>query len=193
MRTARIFLADQLANGAGYAVELGREEVLSAVLERMRDEMAAQFVNPVHRAICDSSCPNCLRSYDNRWLHPVLDWRLALDVLDLVRDGELDESRWFAEAGQLVRSFVDGNLGLGRVEQFEYGGLHGVLVPDSKRAIVFGHPLWRLAAPYHNPQLAEAFAQADQKIGPSAMQAFDLFTLARNPGAPLSWLTGAVH
>ena len=147
VRTARIFFADQLANGAGYAVELGREEVLAAVLDKMADEMMARFLSPTHRASCDSSCPNCLRSYDNRWLHSVLDWRLALDVLDVARDGELEESRWLADAGRLVQGFVDGNLDLGYVEPFECAGIYGVFIPATGRAAVFGHPLWRVTAP----------------------------------------------
>ena len=190
LRTARVFFADQVANGAGYAVELGRQEVLLAVLERMRDEMAAQLVEPTHLDSCDSSCPNCLRSYDNRWLHPVLDWRLALDVLDLVRDGVLDESRWFAEAPRLVQRFVEGNLTLGGVERFEWAGLQGVFVAESRRAAVFGHPLWRVSTDDHDPRFSDAFARATQEVGPSTMQAFDLFTLTRNPGVPLGWLTG---
>ena len=40
--------------------------------------------NDKHHAACASSCLDCLRSYDNRRLHGALDWRLALDMLDLL-------------------------------------------------------------------------------------------------------------
>ena len=120
----------------------------------------------------------------------MLDWRLALDVLDLAKDGVLEEQRWLGESEQLVKNFVQGNLALGQVQRFEGAGLHGVFVADTNRAVVFGHPLWRMAASARVPSLVEAFEEAQRRFQPASMQAFDLFTLARNPGAPLSWLTG---
>ncbi len=193
VRTARIFLADQLANGAGYAAELGQREVLDAVLGRMQLDMAAKFLAQRHRDACDSSCPDCLRSYDNRWIHPLLDWRLALDVLDLVTTGDIDESRWLDHAAVLVTSFVDGNLKLGQIQQSTYNGLHAVFVPDTRRAAVFGHPLWRVSPSGYGPQMGDAVAEVEDALGSSEVRAFDLFTLTRNPGAPLSWLTGGAN
>jgi DEAD/DEAH box helicase domain-containing protein len=156
----------------------------------MRRETSSRMQSAAHRASCDSSCPNCLRSYDNRWLHPLLDWRLALDVLELVVEGTLDEARWLGDAERLVGSFVAGNLQFGQVEAFERAGLHGVFEPRGRRAVVFGHPLWRVSPDGYGPQLAEAVAEVEADFRASAVQAFDLFTLTRNPGAPLSWLTG---
>lgn len=82
VRTAAIYAADTLENGAGYAVELsGRARILS-VLETLLGDVADRWASPDH-AICDSSCPDCLRSWDNRHLHSLLDWRLALDLAEL--------------------------------------------------------------------------------------------------------------
>ena len=40
------------------------------------------------------SCPDCLRSWDNRRHHSGLDWRLALDMLDLAAGEPLAMQRW---------------------------------------------------------------------------------------------------
>ena len=81
--TASIYVADQLENGAGYATELGRGDRLARVVNRIADDLGARWSSTAH-VECESSCPDCLRSYDNRHLHPYLSWRLALDVAELL-------------------------------------------------------------------------------------------------------------
>ena len=98
--SARVFLADALDNGAGYAVELGKPRVFARILDQARRELTAAWEDPAHAHICTVSCPDCLRSYDNRRLHGALDWRLALDMMDLAA-GELPEDRPLARAGCL--------------------------------------------------------------------------------------------
>ena len=87
--TRRIFIADSLENGAGYARHLGSPEVLRRVVETVVDEIGAKMETPRHDAACDASCPDCLRSYDNRFIHPHLDWRLALDLAQLAKGDAL--------------------------------------------------------------------------------------------------------
>ena len=86
--TQRIFFADDLANGAGYASFLGNRQVMRHLLDEAL-ELARSFLQEPHIARCRGSCPDCLRSYDNRWLHPALDWRLALDVAELAAGQDL--------------------------------------------------------------------------------------------------------
>jgi hypothetical protein len=43
---------------------------------------------------CDGACYSCLKDYSNRAYHPLLDWRLAADTLDIVRYGQLRKDRW---------------------------------------------------------------------------------------------------
>ena len=49
------------------------------------------------RGECTSSCPGCLRNYENRFTHWALDWRLALDVVDLALGEELQHAHWSTE------------------------------------------------------------------------------------------------
>ena len=93
-QTARVFLADRLENGAGYAAFIAQPESMLRILRNMRDEYGASLETPEHAATCDAACPDCLRSYDNRQLHGWLDWRLALDLTDAALGREPTFDRW---------------------------------------------------------------------------------------------------
>jgi len=155
-RTASVYVADTLENGAGYAVELARGPRLEAVLRAILGSVADRWTAPDHLS-CDVSCPDCLRSWDNRRLHPLLDWRLALDVAELAAGRELTLNRWLADAPRLARNFVEA-----------FGGaLEGaVVVEDAElvalragtKAAVIGHPLWRREEQLWTPEQEAAAA-----------------------------------
>ena len=138
-----LYIADTLENGAGYAAELGRPERLLSLLEGITKGLGALWSSPRHVG-CDSSCPDCLRAYDNRFVHPLLDWRLALDVAELCQGKELDEGRWMKLAPAVAESFLtDFN------EAFDDGLAVEVLneltvIVSNSRAVVLTHPLWRV-------------------------------------------------
>ncbi len=110
VRTHRVFVADALDNGAGYASEIGRPENLKGILSDVLVDLAARFDDPQHR-ICTESCPDCLRSYDNRRLHGALDWRLGIDVATLAAGEPLDTHRWLSRAPILAHAFSKGYAG----------------------------------------------------------------------------------
>jgi hypothetical protein len=81
-----VFIADTLENGAGYASRLaGRFEALLEEADTHAASLQQHSGQP-----CDSSCHQCLRDYGNRRWHPLLDWRLAIDLLDLLHDRPLE-------------------------------------------------------------------------------------------------------
>lgn len=137
-----LYIADTLENGAGYAAELGRPERLANLLEGITGTLGALWSSPAHVG-CDASCPDCLRAYDNRFVHPLLDWRLALDVADLCQGRQLDETRWMELAPVVADSFVRDfgeafeELTVDRVE-----GLTAIV--SRSRAVLLTHPLWRM-------------------------------------------------
>ena len=90
---AAIFLADTAANGAGYAVELGQADQFERMLKSTLDDLRIMWDDADHTERCDTSCPDCLRSYDNSRKHALLDWRLALDMLELSIGTELTTVR----------------------------------------------------------------------------------------------------
>lgn len=139
--TAGIYVADQLENGAGYASELGRGDRLVRVVKRIADDLGAIWSAASHET-CDSSCPDCLRSYDNRHLHPILDWRLALDVAELALGRQLSPNRWTSIARRTAERFADAfSDALGHIEVGEQAGVP--FVAHGQRVIGLGHPLWR--------------------------------------------------
>jgi DEAD/DEAH box helicase domain-containing protein len=138
--SSQVFLADALDNGAGYATELGRREAFKKILDEARQELAKAWEGPSH-ANCTVSCPDCLRSYDNRRLHGALDWRLALDMLDLAAGEPLKEARWLSRAPLAAEAFVrsmGGSLSYDVIEE-----LPVLLNLSEGKATVLGHPLWR--------------------------------------------------
>ena len=88
----RVFVADALDNGAGYALELGTTKNMSRLLKSLRDDLGARLTQADHVSVCSTSCPACLRSYENRFDHWALNWRLGLDVVDLALGGKLRRS-----------------------------------------------------------------------------------------------------
>jgi DEAD/DEAH box helicase domain-containing protein len=181
IRTHRIFLADSLENGAGYATELGRPERLSAVLERVLAEIAYGYEAPDHRDQCDSSCPNCLRSWDNRRFHGALDWRLGLDVAELAAGRAMRVDRWLERAAFLSAAFAAAfGPNLNPVEHFDVEGLRVIAYKDRSRAVLLGHPLWRHETTSFNDRQAEAYASLEE-LGYRDIRAHDLYELSRAP------------
>lgn len=137
----RIFVADALDNGAGYALELGERETMSALLKSLASKFGAKLGNDEHAESCSSSCPSCLRSYENRFDHWALNWRLGLDVVDLALGTPLTLNRWNSLGLRAVKSFVDG---FGKYASF-VAGTAGELktVSLGSSVAVLGHPLWR--------------------------------------------------
>jgi DEAD/DEAH box helicase domain-containing protein len=157
-RSHRLFIADALENGAGYAPELGRPDTLLRILARIVDDprgIAARYDSIVH-SDCTDSCPDCLRSYDNRRLHGALDWRLALDVATLAFGRELDPGRWLNRAPPAAAAFIRAYRHLPcRVEALPHG-LTAIIRQDQRGAVIIGHPLWRTDPPGLNSAQRDA-------------------------------------
>lgn len=85
----QVYLADTLANGAGYARHLGEPGTLAELIADIARGVASRGLEGMRRHFCDaafcgSACYQCLLSYENLRYHGLLDWRLAMDVADLV-------------------------------------------------------------------------------------------------------------
>lgn len=128
-----VFIADTLQNGAGYAVWLADHlgewfDGADTLAEDYRSHATSED-QP-----CDSSCYRCLRDYSNRAWHPLLDWRLATDLLDLIRGRPLvvehDEERVRRHVARFAADF-----GLAATE---VGGVAAVCA--GQRVMVVLHP-----------------------------------------------------
>lgn len=143
----RVYLADAAANGAGYAEEFGREANLEKLLGTTREDLTREYSKRRHSRRCTALCPDCLQGWDNQRLHGALNWRLALDMLDLAAGAQLDPERWFTQVDDLKR-VLDDYLGANsRGSALVRRGDLGIpVIRNGDRALVVSHPLWPRAA-----------------------------------------------
>ncbi len=179
--TARVFIADALDNGAGYALELGQPGNLEKLLIAIRDDTGTKLRSEPHDSACTSSCPGCLRNYENRFHHWALDWRLGLDVVDLALGGTLDLSVWQERATELLRGFEQSFEKFGNLSHGIFDGVPVILNNEgSGSAVVLGHPLWRHDALHWTSGVQSAVGKLRRR-GVGRVGVSDLFVLDRTP------------
>ena len=147
----QVFLADSLANGAGYCRHLGELDAagepfrLIKLLRDMidpREDFARELI--AHGKDCDSSCysKGCMRDYSNMPYHPFLDWRLGLDVarLCLERDYQMDLQKdyWVSLVDQVEKNLVQLLPGL---ERNDRDGIPTFEFPAQGKTFILHHPL----------------------------------------------------
>jgi DEAD/DEAH box helicase domain-containing protein len=157
---------------------LGQEEKLKQTLVAVADDLGNRLNDSLQHPDCDSSCPLCLRSYDNRRIHPFLNWRLALDVSEIALGVPLKTSRWFDKAENIATSFIDSYGESLALEIIDADGLILIAREDRKRVVVLGHPLWR----HDNLNDSQAYAVAfSENAGFEECQVSDLYVAHYQP------------
>ncbi|WP_342841550.1 helicase-related protein [Candidatus Lucifugimonas marina] len=185
--TYRVFFADSLENGAGYAVHLGDKtvfkRVMSSVLEHIHDpksgdsSISARLLAPRHADTCITSCPDCLRSYDNRNLHAALDWRLGLDMFELAAGRSLNVARW----AKLVPVLLDRMAEFGEDLEVDIDAeLPTIHNTHNSVAVVLGHPLWSTDLTSQTPEQIAAFVRAKNN-GAANVKMFNIWMMVRRP------------
>ena len=147
----QIFIADALANGAGYCRHIGEsdsEGKPSRLVKYLRNmvEPKNDFANRLiaHGNDCDSSCYNkgCMRDYSNMPYHPFLDWRLGLDVAQLCLQKnyqmDLQKSYWSPLVDLVEKNLIELRPSLKRKD---YNGVPVFEDQMQKRAFILHHPL----------------------------------------------------
>ncbi|GAA4116108.1 DEAD/DEAH box helicase [Knoellia locipacati] len=181
-----VFIADALDNGAGYAAELGSEDNFRELLSTTRLALERDWNEKAHSA-CASSCLDCLRSYDNRRLHGALDWRLALDMLDLLAGEALAPSRWFDLGLETARGIASTRLMSLEAGQTE-GGVPYLAHRDRGKAVLLGHPLWQRDEDYAVDEQIIAIDELEDSLGAHGTTQSDVFEALRKPLSLLRWL-----
>jgi DEAD/DEAH box helicase domain-containing protein len=158
--TERLFIADNLENGAGYCRRLFEKGVLKRAVQNHYESVKPQWTAARHSDRCDRSCPDCLRSYSNRRQHNLLDWRLALDMAELFLEIPLELGRWLDSAERQARSFIEicasADIPAKVIQEDQ---LWAVVNPVSARALILCHPLW------HSQEGLAADIQVNAKMG----------------------------
>ena len=174
--TARIFISDSLENGAGYSTFLGDavrfEELLQFLLGQARpswtrktppDSFHRPLVTPPHSHACVSSCHRCLREFGNMAYHPILDWRLGLDMVQLALNPKahinLTTSHWSDLVARIAPQYFEGlNL-----QSRTFGSLPGGVGDFNNEAIIRIHPLWDTDSANYRPEVAAAVLDAERQ------------------------------
>ncbi len=166
--SAQIFMSDSLENGAGYSTHLGApdefERLLQFLLGRAGPASRAFFdpiVGEPHLGECMNSCHRCLRDYGNMPYHPLLDWRLALDMARLALDPhaamDLSQVYWRTLIDEIVPAYLQGlnytHIGL--------AGLPAGRDPATGEVVIITHPLWDHEPSNFRPEVANAVAEAE--------------------------------
>ena len=166
--SARIFISDSLENGAGYSTHLGEpkqfEELLRFMLGQTSDA-SREFFKPMteapHEHECSSSCHRCLRDYGNMPYHPLLDWRLAIDMVSLALDPgasiDLHRPHWKGLVDRIAPTYFN-SLNYTPVK---LAGLPAGHDPGDDRVVILIHPLWDKQSRNFHRDLATAVALAE--------------------------------
>ena len=155
----QIFISDSLENGAGYATVIAKKPMMERVLNRILLYSKSKFENSSHAHHCDSSCPDCLRSYENRKNHGMLDWKLALDMSEVASGLAYDEMRWLNDGEKFAKYIVNSYEHLGcKFEVVRSKRLFGVVNKDNNHGVIFSHPLWSSNPAYWNQEQQQAYS-----------------------------------
>ena len=165
----QIFIADALANGAGYCRYLGE---FNAKGELRLIEYLRNMIDPdkkfskgliAHGSDCDSSCYNkgCMRDYSNIAYHPFLDWRLGLDVAQLCLQEnyqmDLQKDYWFSLIDLVEKNLIELHPSL---ERKDYNGAPVFEDQTQERAFILHHPL-ASTGDWAGPHIADAIVDLE--------------------------------
>lgn len=168
--SARIFVSDSLENGAGYSTHLGAPAEFEKLLRFMIGQggsSSKSFHDPLvggpHEHECSSSCHRCLRDYGNMPYHPLLDWRLALDMVRLALDPaaaiDLAQPYW----SSLTQRTAPAYFRELNYTQTTLAGLPAGHDAGTNEVLILIHPLWDQDPSNFPPEVASAAAQAESR------------------------------
>ena len=176
--SSRIFLADTLANGAGFATEITNPETFKELLQYLRDYTLPKMRESKHQLECDSSCPSCLRGYETRRVHGLLNWRLAADLVSIASGDTPSLATWTEGALQLARGIQSQG---GQSAEVAVGVVDDVVyMKHQDKVLAIGHPVWS-RDPRHFTELQAKIAQSIHDKLKATVEWTDTVEIARFP------------
>ena len=150
-------IADSLVNGSGLSNRLMQPDkggdpmilqVMRAILAGGAGSPLLELLGDEHPSKCMTGCYRCLHRYGNQGYHGLLDWRLGLDVIQLLieptyvagLDGDFSASgvmHWH----QMATTLADEAARLLSTNHKSVAGLPLIGLGNDKWGVVV-HPLW---------------------------------------------------
>lgn len=184
IETEQLFLADKLENGAGYTKWASNWENFKRALDNFVNGVegaAEKWNHSKHSNDCDQSCPDCLRSYANRFQHGLLDWRLALDLVDITLGQDLKFDRWLNGAEDTnVEKFINFCTQSDIDVEWEISNGLSTLITDQK-ALILGHPLWHTNEGLWQPEQIGAMQELRSRFPELKIDFCDIRDFTRKP------------
>ncbi|MCM3195816.1 DEAD/DEAH box helicase [Priestia megaterium] len=177
----QLFFADQLINGAGYAKHLAQDEMLGKIFKDITEEL--NYIPKLKDHDCDSSCYECLRTYENRGYHGILDLRLAFEVANILKDKDYMpeiNDKWISLIQKSLNNIMKDYEADG-VEVRWYNGVPSLILPERKKTFIFGHPFWNTKEDFLSENLCYAKLEAEEEIQDGNIYYYDFFDLLRRP------------
>jgi hypothetical protein len=185
----QIILFDTLANGAGFCSEMSKD-ITKYLDYALNGRLGAALAAEHHAKMpggCLTACPKCISNHTNQAYQPILDWRLGLDYIKVLRNSEEDlgangSGRFYIDwvsiyARPLAQAVAGYGIGLELCEDIS----HPVLIRSSggsKLAIIVVHPLWKT----ESSVVLKISDEIVEKLGADVeIRIVDTFNLTRRP------------
>ena len=197
--------ADQLSNGSGFSQKLsdGLTDYINLCLDSTGNfkgetiEFVIDLLSEKNQKNCDVADYTNLLNYRNKRFHPLLNWRLAVTYLRILR-GDDEEIDKITKADSSLPEFGYFNgkatwlegIGLQLNEFKEEYGINAKLISDfqlpflqcdapfENKFIIPYHPLWNKDTISENPLIKEFL----NELGNQGIIYIDSFNLANRPG-----------
>lgn len=143
-----VFIVERLENGSGYCNYLSgkkyKEVPYEAIIEPLikGGSLYNILCDSSHQKNCTSSCYDCIRDYSNQREHPILDWRLGLDMAKLAFSSDaiidFDTEYWISYMEEVVPSLLEKN----HLTLSHEGNMYFAMKKEGEIYGIITHPLW---------------------------------------------------
>lgn len=143
----RIFLVEQLENGAGYCnflADRGNKNPQKVFIDYFSKShgLIDKLLSEDHQENCDSSCYDCLRDYGNQADHQFLNWRLGLDIANICANPSyipsINNSPYWHSIIKKGKKILENHNVHYTIDNY----LSTYLIRLREKAIILLHPLW---------------------------------------------------
>jgi DEAD/DEAH box helicase domain-containing protein len=199
---AELYLCDEHPNGAGL-VDWAKKQwsgILSGCVDPDNNKEFSKLGRYI-RNECERSLTKeqewrspdlLLKGFRNRHLHPLLDWRLGLELLAVMLDPEhipgvtpyfeawdLKLKSWSEESADCAENYCS-SFGNGEFNLITNGSyLHGWVSEDDKTLNIVAHPLWEIDQQESDEVSKEIIAFAKKQSDVKNVRLLDSFNLSR--------------